>query len=76
MRNEQNEKKMNEDVGEKKNKSVTQILTKTTMTTWTIISTSMQLICLDIEYGYDVTIKDEGESSNLPPVKYIKIRMK
>ena len=73
MRNEQNEKKMNEDVGGK-NKSVTQILTKTTMTTQTIISTATQLICLDIEHGYDQN--NEGESSNLPPVKQIKIRMK
>jgi hypothetical protein len=53
MRKEQNEKKMNEDVGGKKNKSVAQILTKTTMTTWTIISTATQLICLDIEHDYD-----------------------
>ena len=58
MRNEQNEKKMNEDVTGKKNKSVTQILTKTTMTTWTIISTATQLICLDIEYGYDQRIRE------------------
>ena len=46
-------RKNDEHVGEKKNKSVTQILTKTTMTTWTIISTATQLICLDIEHGYD-----------------------
>ena len=57
MRNEQNEKKMNEDVG-KNNKSVTQILTKTTMTTWTIISIATQLICLDIGHGYDETMRE------------------
>jgi len=50
---EQNERKMNEDVGGNNNKSVTQILTKTTMTTWTIISTTTQLKSLDIEHGYD-----------------------
>ena len=62
MRNEQNEKKINEDVTGKKNKSVTQILTKTTMTTWTIISTATtQLICLDIEHGYDQRMRE-----NLP----------
>ena len=45
---------MNEDVTGKNNKkSVTQILTKTTMTTGAIISTATQLICLDIEHGYD-----------------------
>ena len=58
MRNEQNEKKMNEDVTGKNNKSVTQILTKTTMTTWTIISTATQLICLDIEHGYDQRMRE------------------
>ena len=58
MRNEQNEKRMNEDVGKKKNKSVTQILIKTTMTTWTIISTAAQLIYLDIEHGYDQRMRE------------------
>ena len=58
MRNEQNEKKMTEDVKGKNNKSVTQILTKTTMTTWTIISTATQLICLDIEHGYNQRMRE------------------
>jgi len=40
-------------VGEKKTSQWHKILTKTTMTTWTIISTATQLICLDIEHGYD-----------------------
>ena len=57
MRNEQNEKKVNEDVTGK-NKSVTQILTKTTMTSLTIISTATQLICLDIEHGYDQRMRE------------------
>ena len=59
MRNEKNGKKMNEDVTGKNNyKSVTQILTTTTMTTWTIISTATQLICLDIEHGYDQRMRE------------------
>ena len=62
MRNEQNEKRMNEDVTGKKNKSVTQILTKTTMTTWTIISTATQLICLDIEHGYDQRMRENRQT--------------
>ena len=54
MRNEQNEEKNERRCrGKNNNKSVAQILTKTTMTTWTIISTATQLICLDIEHGHD-----------------------
>ena len=60
MRNEQNEKKMNEDVGEKIT-SQRHKFSLTTMTTWTIISTATQLICLDIEHGYDQRMKE-----NLP----------
>ena len=48
----------NEQCGEKKNESVTKILTKTTTTTWTIISTATQLICLDIEHGYDQRMRE------------------
>ena len=51
----------------KRTKSVAQILTKTTMTTWTIISTATQLICLDIEHGRS---ENEEESSNLHSVKH------
>ena len=62
MRNEQNEEKMNKDVTGKNNKSVTQILTETTMTTWTIISTATQLICLDIEHGYDQRMRENRQT--------------
>ena len=58
MRNEQNERKNDRRCREKNNKSVTQILTKTTMTTWTIISTATQLICLDIEHVYDQRMRE------------------
>ena len=58
MRNEQNERKMNEDVGEKRTSQWAQILIKTTMTTWTVISTATQLICLDIEHGYDQRMRE------------------
>jgi len=50
---------MNEDACRgKKNKSVTHILTKITMTTWTIISNATQLICLDIGHGYDQRMRE------------------
>ena len=62
MRNEQNEKKIERRCREKNNKSVTQILTKTTMTTWTIISTATQLICLDIEHGYDQRMRENRQT--------------
>ena len=65
MRNKQNEKRMNEDVTGKKNKSVTQILTKTTMTTWTIISTATQLICFGIEHGYDQRMRENLQTYRL-----------
>jgi len=65
MRNEQNEEKMNEDVTGKNNKSVTQILTKTTMTTWTIISTATQLICLNIEHSYDQRMRENLQTYRL-----------
>ena len=31
---------------------------KKTMTTWTIISIATQLICLDIEHGYDQRMRE------------------
>ena len=61
-------KKMNEDVGGK-NKSVTQILTKTTMTTSDIISRAMQWIYLDITR---LRSENKGEASNLRTIKHIK----
>ena len=67
MRNEQNKKKRNENV-DKKNESVAQILTETTITTSTSMSTATQLI-----YSENQTrsrSKNEGESSNLHSVKY------
>ena len=65
MRNEQNEEKNERRCRGKKNKSVTQILTKTTMTTWTIISTATQLICLDIEHGYDQRMRENLQTYRL-----------
>ena len=65
MRNEQIRKKRNEDV-EKKNESVAQILTETTITTSTIISTAKQLICLDID---TVKIKERRRIFKLTPCK-------
>ena len=58
MRNEQNEEKHERRCRGKKYKSVTQILKKTTMPTRTIISTATQLICLDIEHGYDQRMRE------------------
>ena len=65
MRNEQNEEKNERRCRGKNNKSVTQILTKTTMTTWTIISTATQLICLDIEHDYDQRMKENLQTYRL-----------
>ena len=65
MRNEQNERKMNEDVGEKRTSQWAQILINTTMTTWTIISTTTQLICLDIEHGYDQRMTENLQTYRL-----------
>ena len=54
---------MNEDVGEKITKvSGTNFNKKTTMTTWTIISTATQLICLDIEHGYDQRMRENRQT--------------
>ena len=55
MRNEQKKRKYDEDV---KKEQVSDTNFNKTMTTWTIISTATQLICLDIEHVYHQRMRE------------------